>query len=171
MGIPDSEFDLIALEEWENIPTRFKERLDNVALLIEDQSSEDIRAAENLEEENSLLGLYQGVPLTERGGEYGVGETVPDTITLYRRPIQQAALDFGSHAEAVRHVIKDTIWHEVGHYFGLSESEIHEREKKGTNLYAQTQLNKAIALSHVQWNTGHVKRFETAAEFMADLDK
>lgn len=134
-------FSDIAYGMWENVPSPFKERIINVALLIEDAPTEEELRAEGIED-GTLLGLYRGIPNTERGEGYGVGMTLPDTITLYRLPIlEEAAADARegeSREDAVRRVTAETLWHEVGHYFGLSEEEIHEREEEGTNAFNVT---------------------------------
>lgn len=130
----------LAYGMWKNVPSPYKERIRNVALLIEDEpSQEDL--LENGIEEGTLLGLYKGIPNTERGEGYGVGMTLPDTITLYRLPIlEEAAEDTRegeTYEDAIRRVAAETLWHEVGHYFGLSEEEIHEREEEGTNAFGR----------------------------------
>lgn len=126
------EFDALVAEEYAKVPQKYATRLNNVALLIEDAPSLDVRQEEGLRPEETLLGLYQGVPLTERGDHYGIGVTVPDTITLYREPILAAsAPDVGS----VRMTIRETLWHEIGHYFGLDEEAIERREGEGSNTY------------------------------------
>lgn len=132
----EQEFEQIAIAEWERVPERFKQKITNVALLIEDDINEDVRKEEGLEEGESLLGLYQGIPLTERGSEYGVGMTIPDTITLYRLPILDEASEMDrAFRDAVRIVVRETLWHEVGHYFGLPEHSVNEREEEGTNQF------------------------------------
>lgn len=127
----EEDFSELAYRMWENVPSPFKERIRNVALCIEDETEED------------LLGLYQGIPLTERGEGYGIGMTLPDTITLYRLPILAEAAedikDGESEADAIHRVVAETLWHEVGHYFGLSEEEIHRREEEGTNVFKVRQ--------------------------------
>ena len=130
------EFEQIAEGEWARMPERFKREIVNVALLIEDEVSDEIRTLEGLEAGDTLLGLYQGIPLTERGSEYGVGMTMPDTITLYRLPILEEAEEMDrAFRDAVRIVVRETLWHEVGHYFGLPEHEVNEREDEGTNRF------------------------------------
>ncbi len=132
----EREFEQIAEDEWKRIPEKFSQRIDNVALLVEDEPSEVVRLEEGLGEEDTLLGLYQGVPLTERGSEYGVGITLPDTITLYRLPIIEEAEEMDREFRAaVRIVVRETLWHEVGHYFGFDELSVQEREQEGTNEY------------------------------------
>ena len=132
----EQEFEQIANAEWERVPDRFKQKITNLALLIEDEVSDLVREEEGLEEGESLLGLYHGIPLTERGSEYGVGGTMPDTITLYRLPILEEASEMDrAFRDAVRIVIRETLWHEVGHYFGMPEHGVNEREEEGTNKF------------------------------------
>jgi predicted Zn-dependent protease with MMP-like domain len=136
----DVEFRALALSEWEAMPEKFKSRVKNVALIVEDEPSETIREEEGLEEGETLLGLYHGIPNTERGSHYGDGPTLPDTITLYRLPILHAAEELtdtntNQLKDAVRQVVRETIWHEVGHYFGFDDPHIEEREAKGTNKF------------------------------------
>lgn len=128
----ESRFSQIAEEEWERMPERFRALVRNVALLIEDKPDEGTRKEEGLVGEETLLGIYKGVPNTVRGSEYGVGMTLPDTITLYRLPILKVAEEEDGD---VRRVIRETLWHEVGHYFGLEEDPINRREEEGTNRF------------------------------------
>jgi predicted Zn-dependent protease with MMP-like domain len=120
---------------------KYRERIQNVAVLVEDEPSEEVRKLEGLEEEDTLLGLYLGVPQTVRGEGYGVGVTLPDTITIYRLPALLEAEEVlarektGDLNNAVRKVVQDTIWHEVGHYFGYDDLHIESREEEGTNKY------------------------------------
>ncbi len=130
------EFEGIAVEEWALIPQHFKERIDNVALLIEDEPSAELLAEEGLEEGHTLLGIYRGIPLTQRGEGYGVGETLPDTITIFRHPIEDESLALDqSPSDAIRTIIRETLWHEVGHYFGHGEEHLREREAEDTNSF------------------------------------
>lgn len=134
-------FETIAREELERVPERFAKRITNVALLIEEEPSAEVRREHALEEAETLLGLYQGIPATERGEGYS--GVLPDTITLYRLPIlaeAEAILEDrrpGEYANAVRLAIRETLWHEIGHYFGMSEEEVHGREDAGTNTYTK----------------------------------
>jgi len=132
----EEEFREIAQEEWTRVPERFAVRIKNVALLIEDEPSEEVRLEEGLEEGETLLGLYHGIPNTERGSEYGVGATMPDTITLYRLPLIEEAENMDREfRQAMRIAIRETIWHELAHYFGFPEEPINEREGEGTNRF------------------------------------
>ncbi|MFQ5540922.1 MAG: metallopeptidase family protein [Candidatus Paceibacteria bacterium] len=115
------------------MPERFRKRLENVAILVEDEpSTETLREHGIAPGAGTLLGLYHGIPQTERGSEYGVGATLPDTITIYRLPILETAEDDGKD---VATVVQETVWHEVAHYFGMEEHEVGEREADGTNRY------------------------------------
>jgi predicted Zn-dependent protease with MMP-like domain len=119
------EFEKLVEEGFLLLPEKFRARIKNVALLVEDEPSEVIRTQEGLGEGETLLGLYQGIPNTVRGDSYGVGPTLPDTITLYKLPIEEEADETG---EDVRKVIAETIWHEYAHYFGMDEDEVRLRE-------------------------------------------
>lgn len=136
----EEEFDAIAEAEWDAMPARFKAHIENVALLVEDEPSAELRKLENLGKGETLLGHYHGVPNTMRGSDYGVGGTLPDTITLYRLPLLDEADEMtetsgGDFKENVVLAVRETLWHEVGHYFGLDEHPINEREAEGTNRF------------------------------------
>lgn len=111
------------------VPERFRHRLANVAMLVEDDVSEETRARVGLTPGDTLLGLYQGVPHTERGSEYGF--VLPDTITIYRLPSLEEAVATGL---SVRAVVEETIWHEVAHHFGLDEDAVISRTKSVHNF-------------------------------------
>lgn len=115
------EFEELVAKALDSVPEKFAEQLKNVAILVEEG-----------EWDGELLGLYHGVPQTERGDYYGVGMTLPDTITLYQRPIEREAEESGL---SVPEVVRDTVWHEVAHYFGMDEGDVHQREDEGTNRY------------------------------------
>lgn len=119
-------FEKLAEEGFLLIPEKFRKRVQNVALLIEDAPSEEIRKQEGLSEGETLLGLYQGIPATVRGDSYGIGPTIPDTITLFKLPIEEAAAGV---PEEVRKIVAETVWHEFAHYFGMDEDEVRFREE------------------------------------------
>lgn len=132
-------FDALVAKAVEALPDHVRAKLHNVALLVEDEPSARVREEEGLGENDTLLGLYQGIPATERGSQYGVGETLPDTITIFRLPTLEAAQseypNSDDESSAVLAVVTDTLWHEIGHYFGLEEHDIGLREEAGTNHY------------------------------------
>ncbi len=120
------EFEQLVAEEFSTaVPEDFRDKIKNVAFLIEDEPSQALRREENLAPYMTLLGHYRGIPHTARGDFYGMGATMPDTITLFQFPIEQAALQDGA---SVRQVIRDTIWHELAHHFGMDESAVRRRE-------------------------------------------
>lgn len=120
-------FEKLAVEGFERLPQWVREKIKNAALIVEDEPSQEVCEREELEEDETLLGYYQGVPLSERGDHYGVGSAVPDTITLYQIPIEEAAEE---DSMDVRDVIADTIWHEYAHHFGMDEYEVRNKEHK-----------------------------------------
>lgn len=122
------EFEQLVEDEFERaIPEKFRRHIKNVAFLVEDEPSQELKVAEGLAVHETLLGFYHGVPTPARGGWYGLGATMPDTITLFQKPIEDDAARSGAE---VRKVIRDTIWHEVAHHFGMNEHEVRRREGK-----------------------------------------
>jgi len=120
------EFEQLVEEEFLNaIPEKFRPHIKNVAFLVEDEPSQEVRKQEGLLAGETLLGLYHGIPTPMRGDWYGMGTTMPDTITLYQMPIERAALEDGLH---IRQIIRETIWHEVAHHFGMDEHTVRHRE-------------------------------------------
>lgn len=120
-------FENLVAEGFERLPEWVRQKIKNVALLVEPEPSKEDRQLQGLSDDETLLGLYKGIPLSERGEHYGVGPTMPDTITLYQIPIEQAAEE---DDKDVRDVVAETIWHEYAHHFGIDEHEVREREQK-----------------------------------------
>jgi predicted Zn-dependent protease with MMP-like domain len=119
------EFEKLVEEGYEKLPAWVREKIKNVALLVEDEPSQEDRELQGLADDETLLGLYKGIPLSERGELYGVGMTMPDTITLYQWSIEDAAQEDGL---PVAQVVAETIWHEFAHHFGMDEHEVRLRE-------------------------------------------
>jgi len=124
----EAEFEDLVAEEFPSaVPTEFRDRIKNLGFVIESEPSAEVRKNLGLRQNETLLGLYRGIPLPVRGEYYGVGGTVPDVITLYRNPILESA----QHKNIdIRKVIRETIWHEVAHHFGLSDKAIASRVKE-----------------------------------------
>ena len=99
--------------------------MNNLALIVEASPHPALLADMEIEPPDTLLGLYQGTPLPERTA--GHGNSLPDVITIFQEPIEE---DCDGDEDEVRAVIGETLIHEVGHYFGLSEEEIEEIEEK-----------------------------------------
>jgi len=119
-----SEFRKLVDEALEGIPENFRAAMQNIAIVIEDEPTAEELADVGVEPPDTLLGLYQGTPLTER--QWAHGNVLPDKITLYQGPIEDSSEDDDDIVVA----IGETLIHEVGHYFGLSEEEIEEIEER-----------------------------------------
>lgn len=102
------------------LPEQFRQKLENVAVIVEDRPSRELRAAMEIPPEDTLFGLYEGTPLTERG--FGA-PLHPDRIWIFQEPIEQ---ECASEAE-VKEEIQTTIMHEVAHFFGFDDEELEER--------------------------------------------
>jgi predicted Zn-dependent protease with MMP-like domain len=118
------KFEQLVAEAITLIPKRFRREMRNIAIVVEDEPSAELLEEMEIEPPDSLYGLYQGTPLTERTSGYG--NTLPDRVTLFKTPIEEDCDD----EDDVRAVIGETLIHEVGHYFGLSEEEIEEIEER-----------------------------------------
>ncbi len=117
-------FETLVTEALGEIPRRFREAMTNVAVVVEDEPSPELLEEMEIEPPDTLFGLYQGTPLTER--EWSYGNALPDRITIFQRPIEEACEDENEIVDE----IAQTVIHEFGHYFGLSEDEIEEIEEK-----------------------------------------
>lgn len=106
------------------IPESFLTKLENVAIVVEEEPSQEQLKKLKLSKGAMLFGLYEGVPQTKRGPHYGM--TLPDKITIFQKPIEVVA---GSERE-IKEVVKNTVWHEIAHHFGSSEERIRVAEKK-----------------------------------------
>jgi predicted Zn-dependent protease with MMP-like domain len=106
------------------IPKRFRDEMRNVAVVVEDEPSQDILDEMEMEPGDTLFGLYQGTPLPERGWSYG--NNLPDRISIYQTPTEDAC----DTEDEIRDCVAETVIHEFGHYFGMSEEEIEEIEEK-----------------------------------------
>jgi predicted Zn-dependent protease with MMP-like domain len=120
-----AQFQRLVQEAVMLIPKRFRREMKNLALVVEDAPSPELLAEMDVEPPDSLFGLYQGVPLPER--TWAFGNSLPDRITLFQQPIEE---DCEGDEDEVRAVIGETLIHEVGHYFGMSEEEIEEIEER-----------------------------------------
>ena len=119
-----AHFERLVADAVRLIPKRFRQEMQNLALIVEDEPSPQLLEDMDIEPPDSLYGLYHGTPLPERTSSYG--NNLPDVITIFQRPIEEDCDD----DDEVRAVVGETLIHEVGHYFGLSEEEIEEIEER-----------------------------------------
>jgi len=113
-----SFYEAIVHESIAALPERIRRELKNVVVVIEDHppARADVQGV--------LLGLYEGVPLTAWGRSFS--SNIPDKITLYRASIERVARS----SEEIPHIIRETLWHEIGHAFGLDHAQIHKMEER-----------------------------------------
>ena len=104
------------------IPRRFRDAMSNIAIVVEDEPSADLLEEMEIEPPDTLFGLYQGTPLTER--QWAFGNALPDRILIFQGPHEREAADDDDLIVS----IGETLIHEIGHYFGMSEEEIEEVE-------------------------------------------
>ncbi len=116
------EFEQAVRQAWLAIPARFRQRVHNLAIVVEDEPSPDLLRQNGVPAGHTLLGLYHGVPLTRRGASYGM--VLPDKISLFQGPIERAA----QNVDEIPQVIYHTLWHEIAHYFGMNEAQVRAAE-------------------------------------------
>ena len=119
-----NRFQRLVEEALRDIPRRFRSAMQNVAVIVEDEPSPQILEEMEIEPPDSLFGLYQGTPLPNRG--WGYGNALPDRISIYQGPIEEACED----DDEIRDCVAETVIHEFGHYFGMDEDQIEEIEEK-----------------------------------------
>lgn len=118
------EFEKIVKEGIKAIPEKFLRKLDNVAIVIEDEPTPAKKKKLNIHSNWTLLGLYEGVPKAKRGANYSA--ILPDKITIFQKPIERDA----RNKEDLKEIVKNTIWHEIAHHFGMSEIQVRQAEIK-----------------------------------------
>ncbi len=121
------EFEKTVVKGIDAIPKKFLEKLNNVAIVVENRPTPSQKRKLKIRKGWTLFGLYEGVPQTARGINYG--GALPDKITIFQKPIEEAA---SSESEIAR-IIKNTVWHEIAHHFGMDEKEVYESEIKKQN--------------------------------------
>ena len=110
-----TEFEALVERALRTLPRRFKDKIANVAIVVEDWADDETLRELDIEPPDTLYGLYRGIDLTHRDTSYG--NVLPDTIHIYQGPIEEDCADAAEMAELVR----STVIHEIGHYFGLDD--------------------------------------------------
>ena len=116
-------FERRVAEALASIPRQFRDAMHNIAIVVEDEPSPELLDEMEIEPPDTLFGLYQGTPLTERTSSYG--NTLPDRVLIFQGPHERETDD----DDDLIVCIGETLIHEIGHYFGLSEEEIEEIEE------------------------------------------
>ncbi|MEO6761845.1 MAG: metallopeptidase family protein [Candidatus Saccharimonadales bacterium] len=119
--ISDSDFQELINKAFDRLPETHRDNVKNVAILFSDEPTPEQRVELQLRHDQTLLGLYQGVPLSQRQGNES---TLPDRITLFKYPLMSVSHDRVSLQEEIYH----TLWHEIAHYYGLDHDKIHQLE-------------------------------------------
>ena len=117
-----AEFEKLVRTALEEIPVEIARELNNVNVVVEEWASKDQLVGTGIEEGNYLLGLYEGIPLTDR---YGYDMVLPDKITLFQGAIEAIC----ENDEELVKEIRDTVVHEVAHHFGIDDDRLEEMER------------------------------------------
>ena len=117
-------FEKIVREGIKAIPEKFLRKLNNVAIVIEDEPTPAQKKKLNIHSNWTLLGLYEGISQTRRGTNYNA--ILPDKITIFQKPIEKEARD----EKDLKEIVKNTVWHEIAHHFGMSEAQVRQTEIK-----------------------------------------
>ena len=116
------QFEAVVERALRGLPRVFRDKLANIAVVVEDWADDETLGEMEIEPPDTLYGLYRGVDLTHRDSSYG--NVLPDTVTIYQGPIEEDCEDEAEMEE----VIRDTVVHEIGHYFGLDDETMHRIE-------------------------------------------
>lgn len=122
MDISDQEFDALISRAMDELPQEYIRNLNNVAITYADEPTPEQLTKQGVRHGQLLLGLYEGIPLTQRGAGYTY--VLPDKITLFKHPLIIVSHD----ATSFYAQIKRTLWHEIAHHYGLNHNRIHELE-------------------------------------------
>ena len=117
------EFERLVADALASIPRRFRDAMQNIAIVVEDEPSAELLDEMEIEPPDTLLGLYQGTPLTER--RWDTGNNLPDRILIFQGPHERESDD----EEDLEIAIAETLIHEIGHYFGMTEEQIEDVEE------------------------------------------
>ena len=120
--LTSEEFEQLVKEGIDAIDEKFLQKLKNVEIVIEDDPTPF--QIERLKLRGALLfGLYEGIPQTKREG---YGQVLPDKITIFKNPIEKVFF----RPEDIKKAVKDTVWHEIAHHFGMDERQVRDAERK-----------------------------------------
>jgi len=116
------QFEAVVERALRRLPRAFRDKMANIVVVVEDWADDDTLEEMGIEPPDTLYGLYRGVDLTRR--DSGYGNVLPDTVTIYQGPIEEDC----ESEEDMAEVIRETVVHEIGHYFGLDDETMHRIE-------------------------------------------
>lgn len=122
----DKDFSRIVAKAIDAIPEKYGSNIQNLAFVIEDYPTDEQRMKLGLHNQQTLFGLYEGIPLTRRASNYTY--VLPDKITIFKKSVEQNS----QNREELKRQVQHTVWHEVAHYFGLDHEQIFGLENKDT---------------------------------------
>ena len=119
-------FEELVAQAVESLPEEFGDRLENIDIVVADEPSRTQMRQSGLKRNETLLGLYEGIPQTERGSHYGL--VPPDKITIFQKPIE----DKCRGDDEVKKEIQRVVRHEIAHHFGISDARLRQIERRRT---------------------------------------
>jgi len=127
MKVTEEEFEELVTEAISTLPEKFRERMENILVVVESLPSQELLREMKIKSPYGLLGLYRGVPYTRRGIWYR--NVMPDKIIIFKKPIEVRC----KNKEEIKESVRKVVIHEIGHYFGLGEADLRkiERERDG----------------------------------------
>jgi len=114
------DFEKLVAEALDELPGEFRRLLWNIVVIVETEPSRALLEDMGLWPDSTLLGLYEGLPLPERGASYG--NVLPDRVTIFQRPIEAMCRT----QREIKDAVQETVLHELGHYFGLDDARLDE---------------------------------------------
>lgn len=123
IDIDDRQFEEIVNQGFNAVSRLHMDNLSNIAIVIEDQPTPEQRQQLKLRCDQTLFGLFEGVPKPQKSS--GALVSMPDKITIFRNPLVANSLDLAD----LKNNVANTVWHEIAHYYGLDHSQIHKLEK------------------------------------------
>jgi predicted Zn-dependent protease with MMP-like domain len=122
--IPDEQFAALISRAMDELPQEYIKGLNNVVVTYDDVPTEHQREKMKLRQGDALYGLYEGIPMTQRGAGYNL--VLPDKITIFKHPM----IDIFQDEAVLYQQVKHTLWHEIAHFYGLNHDRIHEIESR-----------------------------------------
>lgn len=117
----EKDFELLVEGGIKAIPKEFLEKLDNVEIVIENNPTAEQLKKLKIRNNTLIFGLYEGVPKTKR---WGYAQVLPDKITIFKNQIEK----FCSDENQIKEIVKNTVWHEIAHHFGMDEQRVRKAE-------------------------------------------